>query len=386
MILIENIRLFDPEDRGECHILIGGKKIESVSHQKINVSGIEDLTVINGKGKILIPGLIDAHIHISGAGGEGGPKSRTPQIQLSHLLKAGITTVVGCLGTDGYTRRPAEVLMKAKALKEEGITAYMYTGAYQIPPPTVTDSVAHDLTYIEEVIGVGEIALSDIRSSHPNKTQLIQLAQETRVAAMLAGKSGILNIHMGDAKDPFQPLYEAVKDTELKITQFMPTHCNRNSYIFEDAKQYGKNGYVDLTTSSYPYFSDLETKPSKGIKELLNAGVPENHITMTSDAVGSLPGFNDRGELERLDIGQADTLYKELFDAVDTEKLPMPVALKTVTSNPADILRLPHKGRIAAGKDADFVIIDNSRQIHYLCARGKLMIHDGVVKQKGIYE
>ena len=71
---------------------------------------------------------------------------------------------------------------------------------------------------------------------------------------MLGKKAGIVNIHMGDARNPFLPIYEAVRKSVLKYTQFLPTHCNRNEYIFEDSKLYGKDGYVDITTSSWPYF------------------------------------------------------------------------------------------------------------------------------------
>jgi beta-aspartyl-dipeptidase (metallo-type) len=387
MILIKNIELYAPQYLGKKDVLIGKENILSIE-KEIDLSKIKGIEpeVIDAKGKFLVPGLVDAHIHISGAGGEGGPKSRTPEVQLSHLLQAGITTAVGCLGTDGYTRKPAEVLMKAKALKEEGISVWMYTGSYQIPPPSVTGSIAHDITFIEEVIGVGEIALSDIRSSHPSKNRLVQLAQEAKVAGMLAGKAGILNIHMGDAKNPFKPLTDAVENTELSLKQFFPTHCNRNHYIFEDAKTYGKLAYVDLTTSSYPYFSDLEVKPAKAIKELLNAGVPEAHISMTSDAIGSLPGFDENGKLERLDIGQADTLFKEFRDAVLEEKLPVETALKTVSLNPANTLKLYNKGRIATGLPADLLLLNKDFTIHSLYAKGRCMIKNNHLTSKGIYE
>ena len=190
------------------------------------------------------------------------------------MLDGGITTIVGCLGTDGFTRSLEAVLMKVKSLKAEGVSAYMYTGSYQVPTPTLLGDVGRDIALIEEVIGVGEIALSDHRSSCPTTDELIRLVEHARVGGMLGGKAGIANIHMGDAKNPFQPIYDAVAKSELKLTQFFPTHCNRNPYIFEDAKSYGKKGYVDLTASSYPYDPENEIKPSKAIVELVNAGVP----------------------------------------------------------------------------------------------------------------
>ncbi|MFW5792697.1 MAG: beta-aspartyl-peptidase [Bacteroidota bacterium] len=385
MILIKNCELYIPEYLGKKDVLIAGKKIVKIA-DNIDIPSNWQIEVIDAKGKKLIPGLIDAHVHIAGAGGEGGPASRTPEMQLSHMLEAGVTSVVGCLGTDGLTRSVESVLMKAKALNHEGVSAWIYTGAYQVPTPTILGDVGKDIALIEEIIGVGEIALSDHRSSFPTVHELIKLTEHARVGGMLGGKAGIVNIHMGDAKNPFKPLYEAVEMSELKLTQFMPTHCNRNDYIFEDSKTYGKNGYVDITASSYPYFPEYEIKPSKAIKLLMEAGVPLEHITMTSDACGSLPDFDDKGNLVKLEMGYPKSILTELTDAVLQEKLPLEKALKVNTSNVADILKLKNKGRIAENKDADVVLIDNDFNISYLIAMGELMIKNGKMIRKGSYE
>jgi beta-aspartyl-dipeptidase (metallo-type) len=191
---------------------------------------------------------------------------------------------------------------------------------------------------------------------------------------------------MGDAKDPFRPLYEVVQNSELRFSQFLPTHCNRNEYIFEDAKTYGKKGYVDITASSYPYFPQYEIKPSKAIAELVKAGVPLEHITMTSDGCGSLPQFDDKGNLIQLEMGYPKSIFDEMRDTVLQEKIPLENALKVVTSNVADILWLKNKGRIAKGKDADMVLINNNFQIIHLIAMGQQMISNGKMLKKGSYE
>ncbi|MBU1718771.1 MAG: amidohydrolase family protein, partial [Bacteroidetes bacterium] len=263
--------------------------------------------------------------------------------------------------------------------------AWIYTGAYQVPTPTITGDVGRDIALIEEVIGVGEIAISDHRSSVPTVNELIRIAEHARVGGMLGGKAGIVNIHMGDLEKPFKPLYEAVEKSMLKLTQFLPTHCNRNDYIFEDAKEYGKKGYIDITTSSYPYFPEYEIKPSKTIKLLLEAGVPLEHITFTSDACGSLPGFDDAGNLVRLEMGTPHANFRELADAVNEEKIPLEKALKVLTSNIADILKLNGKGRICVGNDADLVLIKNW-EIKFVTANGTLMLRDGKLLKKGSYE
>lgn len=385
--LITNAEVYTPEYIGRKDILICNDSIIAVS-ENINPKTLSDheVDVIDANRLKLIPGLIDAHVHIAGAGGEGGPSTRTPELQLSRLIAGGIITVVGCLGTDGITRSPDAVLMKAKSLRVEGVSAWMYTGSYQVPTPTITGSVARDLALIDEVIGAGEIALSDHRSSCPTTTELIRLAEEARVGGMLGGKAGIVNIHMGDAKNPFQPIHDAVAQSELSYKQFHPTHCNRNDYIFEDAKKYGKEGFIDITASSYPYFPEYEVKPSRAIVELIAAGVPLEHITMTSDANGSLPLFDDSGELVRLEMGQPKSIYNEMVDTHLREGLPLEKALAVVTSNVARILKLKRKGKVQVGNDADLVCINTEFEIVHVIAKGKILLREGVARAKGTYE
>ena len=58
-----------------------------------------------------------------GAQGEGGPATRTPELPTTSLLEGGTTTAVGCLGADGVTRTLSALLMKAKGLRQEGVSA-----------------------------------------------------------------------------------------------------------------------------------------------------------------------------------------------------------------------------------------------------------------------
>ena len=386
MILIKNCEVYTPDYIGKKDIFIAGGKIVAIEDQ---ISFPQDLNVevIDGIGSKVVPGFIDAHCHIAGAGGEGGPSTRTPEMQMSQFVDAGVTSVVGCLGTDGMTRTVESVLMKAKGLKADGMSAWIYTGAYQVPTPTILGDVGKDIAMIEEVIGTGEIALSDHRSSYPNTDELIRLAEHSRVGAMLGGKAGIVNIHLGDEENsPFQPMYDACEKTMLKLNQFMPTHCNRNDYTLEFAKEFGKRGgNIDITTSSYPYFPEYEVKPSKCINILLEAGVPIERITFTSDAGGSLPGYDSAGNLIRLEVGLPSANFKELMDAVNEEKIPLEKALKVLTSNPADILKLTQKGRVNVGKDADLILIKNDK-INTVIAMGQIVKRDGVVVKKGRYE
>ena len=386
MILIKNAEIYAPQCLGKKDVLVAGSKIQAIENCIEQPKGLK-CEVIDATGQKLTPGYIDAHVHIAGAGGEGGPATRTPEIQHSMLVEAGVTTVIGCLGTDGITRNVESVLMKAKALRSEGVSAWIYTGAYQVPTPTITGDVGKDVALIDEVIGVGEIAISDHRSSCPTTNELIRITEHARVGGMLGGKAGIINIHMGDAKDPFKPIHDAFAKSELNYKQFFPTHCNRNHHIFEDSKVYGKKGWIDLTTSSYPYFPQYEIKPSKALKMLIESGVPVEHITFTSDACGSLPDFDpETGELRQLEMGLPNANHRELVDAVMQEGLSLDVALKVLTSNPASVLKLKQKGRVEVGYDADLLLLDANFKIKSVMAMGEIMLHNYKPIRFGAYE
>jgi len=374
MTLFKNAQVYSPQYLSNKDVLTGGKSIIAVSDHIEPPSGIEVQT-IDCTGLWLVPGLIDSHVHITGGGGEGGPVSRMPELRLSMMLEAGVTTVVGCLGTDGFTRTVESVLMKVKTLRAQGVSAWMYTGAYQVPPPSITGDIMKDIALIEEVIGVGEVAISDHRSSVPSIAELTRIAAQARVAGMIGGKAGIVNMHMGDAKDPFRPIHDVVASSEMGYKQFLPTHCNRNDYIFKDALEYGKKGYVDITTSSWPYYQDEEIKPSTALKLLLASGVPLGHITFTSDACGSLPGFDpETGKLIKMEMGLPSANLREIKDAVLVDGVPLEQALQVVTSNPADILKLPGKGYIREGADADILLLDPAFNIVHLMAMGKMYV------------
>lgn len=382
MILFKGSRVYAPEALGRKDVLVAGSRIAAVGDAIEPPAGART-EVVDGSGLRLLPGLIDGHVHIAGAGGEGGPATRTPEMRLLDMLEGGITTVIGCLGTDGLTRSPQSVLMKVKGLRQEGVSAWMYTGSYQVPPPTLLGDVGRDIAMIDEVIGVGEIAIADHRSSHPSLEELIRLAKLARLGGMIGGKGGVVNFHLGDSPRPFDLLLAMVAGSELQFSQFLPTHCNRTRPVFAAAKKYGRKGFVDMTASSYPYYPEEEVKPSTGLRELLRAGVPLAHITISSDGCGSLPAFDKQGNLLRLDSGKPKSILSELIDAVRRDKLPLEQALPPVTANVADILRLPRKGRIATGMDGDVLALDGEDRVRHLLANGNWMVRDGAVVHRG---
>lgn len=389
MTLIRQADVYSPEHLGKKDIFIGGGKILKIAGE-IHIPGdFGDVTIIDADGSICAPGFIDGHVHITGGGGEGGFQNRTPEIQLSHLTTAGITCVIGLLGTDGTTRSIPELLAKARGLEAEGISALIYTGAYEVPTRTITGSARSDIVLIDKIIGVGEIAVSDHRSSHPSERELARLISEARVGGIISGKAGVVHVHFGDDRTKMEPLFNLFKTIEIPITQVIPTHLNRNPYLFEDAIKFGKmGGFIDITSGIFPYEQDKNPiKPSKAIKTLLDEGVPLSQITLSSDGNGSSPIFNQNGKLVGLGIGSVKTLWQETMDLVKQEGLDLEKALCPITHNVAGALKLSdHKGEIKEGLDADMVLLTQDLDIHTVICKGRIMVENKVPKVFGTFE
>jgi beta-aspartyl-dipeptidase (metallo-type) len=328
-------------------------------------------------------------VHISGGGGEGGPATRTPDIRLTELTAAGITTTVGLLGTDGVTRSLEALLAKARALDEEGITTYIYSGCYTLPFKTLTGSVQSDLILIDKVIGVGEIALADHRSSYPRLEELKTLAAYTRVGGLLSKKAGIVHLHLGEGDEGISAVIEIVHTTGIPASQFMPTHINRLDRLAVQSMELLKlGGYVDLTSSFYktedhPYCMSI----GDALKLYIENDIPLDHVCASSDANGSMPVFGENEVLVSIDIGRADSLYKDIRCAIKDRIITLEQGLSLITTNPAKALKLyPRKGTIKEGSDADVVLLDSELNINTVIAKGKIMLRNGEAVKKGFFE
>lgn len=371
MELIRNAHVYSPQDCGIMDVLIAGDRIEAFSRD-IRIS-YDYLTITDAKGKTMIPGLIDQHVHIIGGGGEDGYSSLIPELNMEDCVMCGVTSVVGLLGTDGIVKNIPALVAKTKALKEQGMSAWCLTGSYAIPSITVTGSVGKDIAMIEEVIGV-KLAISDHRSSCVTKEEIARLASSARTAGLLSKKPGFVHLHTGRGKRGLKDILAILAVTDLPVSQFRPTHMSNQ---LPDAVEFARlGGLIDFTAG--------ETC-ADDILSIINE-VPAEQITISSDANGSMPVWDENKNLIGMGIGKMDTLFSTVKE-MHHKGLDFSCALSMVTKNVAhSIGQDGRKGVIRNGADADIVLLDENMHIDTVYARGKAVVKQGKFTGSAYYK
>lgn len=378
-LLIKNARVFAPNDLGRQNVLMVGEQIAAIGPDL--TCDLPDLETIDASGRILTPGFFDQHIHVTGGGGEGGPATRTPELVLSELIKSGTTSVVGVSGTDFTTRSIPNLLAKVRALKTEGVSAWMYTSNYRYPATTLTDSVANDLFFVPEVLGV-KIALGDHRSSFPTTQQVLALLADIRVGGMIAGKTGFLHIHLGNIPGAFA-MFDEIVARGFPIRHIRPTHCGRIRHVFDAAVEFAlKGGHIDITTGASCCFDNA----SLAVLAALEAGVDPKLITLSTDGHGSVPRFNEKGEMAGLGVGGVEGNLLAFKRLVGDYGMTIEKALPFVTSNVASALGLADQGVVAKGACGNACLFTEDFTLTDVVARGRVMMRDGEVVVKGTFE
>ena len=388
MYLIRSAEVYAPEPLGRKDVLIGFGKILKIGDRLAEEYGGLEVEVFDADGCILTPGFVDQHVHVIGAGGEAGFFSRTPEMQVSAIVRHGITTVVGLHGTDGTARNIEALYAKVCALEQEGITARMLTGSFEMPSATLTGSVRRDMIFIDKVIGA-KTAVSDRRSSQPSREDIEKLLAQAYTGGLVSGKRGYTHFHMGVGRRRLDMLADIIRETEIPPYLIIPTHVNRDEALFVQAMELAKMGAViDITSGIAPEYGFEGTiKPSDAIRRCLENGVDIRNVTMSSDANGSMAVYDAEGRFVGLCVTTVETMHKEFRDLALTKDMPLETALRPVTSSPAAAIGMyPAKGCVREGSDADLIIMDKDLSILKVFAMGKLAADGGEALLKGAFE
>lgn len=387
--LLKNVNIFSPQPLGLKDVLVAGGKIAAIIDGNDKAQDVSpqswNVDIVDFAGASLAPGFIDSHTHITGGGGEVGFATQVVPVPLSQFTNVGVTTVVGLLGTDDTTRSAGNLLARVYGLREEGLSAYCWTGGYHYPLTTLTGRAKSDIVYLEPVIGIGEFAISDHRSSQPTYQEVIGLAAEAHVAGLMTGKAGVVHFHLGDGERRLELIDRAIAETEIPARVFHPAHVNRNKDLFEEScKLLSRGGYIDITAfpkgAAEPGLEALEA-----IQTALERNLPLERMTMSTDSGGCLPSFDRQGKLLHMDFGSSRTLLETLQAALKAG-LKLETVLPLFTSNVARLLRLKTKGKITPGHDADLVVLNEQYEITDVMAKGKWHKRNGKSVIVGTFE
>jgi beta-aspartyl-dipeptidase (metallo-type) len=381
--LIKNANVFAPESLGIRHLVVAGGKIVHIGEALPVLDAELGVNEVDADGCSVTPGFIDAHTHITGGGGEAGFATKVPPVPLSQFTQAGVTSVVGLLGTDDLTRNTESIIAQVYALREEGLSAWCYTGGYHLPATTLTGSVKSDIVFVEPIVGVGELAISDHRSSQPTLNELIKVASEAHVARLMTGKAGIIHLHLGDGERGLELVRQALSTAEIPARTYNPTHINRRKPLFEEACELAKQGcWVDVTAFET---GDVGFEPDEALLRYMEQPLPQDKLTISSDGGGCLPCFDDQGHMTKMDFANSsaltDVFYKLLKEGKSFEQL-----LPFFTSNVADLMNFQLKGRIATGMDADLLVFDHNNKIEHVMALGQWHMWQKSMIKKGTFE
>jgi beta-aspartyl-dipeptidase (metallo-type) len=362
LTLIQNGQVYSPDPVGRASVLlVDGKigRIGNIDHSAVEASGLE-VEVIDAEGCLVVPGLIDPHEHLLGGSGENGFSTQSPEITLSEIVSAGITTVVGCLGVDTTMKTLPGLLAKVKGLCEQGITARMWTGGYNIPPTTLTGTVRNDILFIAEVIGCGEVAIADERSTEPEPRELARVVNDAYVGGMLSGKAGITHFHVGDSERRLQCLREITDRRRFQICPewLYATHVERNEDLMREGIDLARRGVtLDIDVAEH----DL----AKWLRFYFENDGPPERLTISSDASETSPR----------------TLFDQWRGAVVEHGFDLAQVLPLVTSNTARVLQLRSKGALEPGKDGDLLVLDpENLEIVEVISGGKRMVSNGELR------
>jgi beta-aspartyl-dipeptidase (metallo-type) len=390
--LLVGADVFAPAPLGRRSVLIGGGRVLWIGEGRPTLDARLAVRVTDLEGRALVPGFVDGHAHVTGGGGETGFGSSVPPQSANVFLCAGVTTVVGVLGTDDCVRTTGQLVHGVYGLRAHGLGAFCHTGGYHVPPTTLTGSIRRDICHVDPIIGFGELAISDHRSSQPTYDEFLRIASECHVGGLMTGKAGVLHLHLGDGVRGLEFVRRALDQSELPPRTFQPTHVNRRRALFEEALALVPRGVpIDVTAGpedGTPPASgpDADLPASHALELVLTRGVDRSRVTVSSDGGGCLPVFDAQGELVHVDVGRPDTL-PTLVAKLVARGFALGDVLPFVTSNPAQHLRLGGRGVVAVGAHADLVVLENtSLAVRDVWCAGVRRVANGAALRRAAFE
>ncbi len=384
-ILIKNIRVIDPASKTDKvkDIYIEGSKIVSKPSK-------EPETVIDGKNKIAVPGLIDVHSHLRDPGQE---EKETIKTGTRSACKGGITTVLCMPNTKPVTdNAPSVEYILLKAQKEGKVNV--------LPIGCITKgSLGTELAEIGILKKAGIVAVSDdgspVASSQVMRraleyTKMFNLPVISHCEDKDLSRTGVMNegknsMKLGLRGIPAQS-EEIMVSRDIMLTELTGGHLHIAHVSTEGSvelvRQAKKKGlkvtaetcphYFTLTDDSLKTFNTnykmnpplRSEKDVQAVKKGLKDGTID--CICTDHAPHTLEEKSREFDIAPFGIIGFETLLSlVLNELVDKKVLTLQEAIAKMTVNPAKIFSIKDRGTLKPGAFADVTIIDTKYSYEY---------------------
>lgn len=373
--VVRDVRLFDGRRVAEHRsVLVMNGRISKISGPKLNVAGAE---VIDGRGRTLLPGLIDAHVHVGN------------EEALRQALVFGVTTVL-----DMFTTQERLKMMKRVEAEDPPDLADVRTAGIGAaaphghptqmggPPfPTISSPqeaqafvdqrIAEGSDFIKLIyddlsamgppvpmLGLPTISALVVAAHRRHKVVVIHVMAEQRAReAIAAHVDGLAHMFVGKSASPDFGRFAAqhhVFVIPTLVTLYSACGIGDGKALLADPHlaPYVRPNFARGLSMAWPANPDACRGTDEGMHQLITEHVP---ILAGTDA--AIPGTTYGASLH----GELELLVKEGMTPVE--------ALAAATSVPAHYFHLDDRGRIRAGARADLLLVEGDPTRDILATR-----------------
>jgi len=383
-LLIKNAHVIDPANDLEDFrdILIENSRISRVAKNIVNGAD----KVIDATGKVVIPALVDMHVHLREPGRED---KETIASATKAALRGGVATVMAMPNTQPAIDSVENIKLLKGIIKESNQTHVLIAAAITV------GRRGKELTAIPKFKKEGVVAITDDGSSVDSADLLYKAMRKARENKLLVichcedkalSAGGVMNLgpvstRLGLKGISNESEYKRVqRDIELAAKAKCPVHiahvsCAESVELIAKAKKKG----VKVTAETCPhYFAlsdeallDYDTnkkmnpplrskKDVAAVRDGLSRGIID---VIASDHAPHTISEKDI-EFDRAEfgvIGLETELAVSVTHLVHTGLLGWTELVKKIACNPAKILGVD-KGTLSPGKEADIAIIDPNQE------------------------
>ncbi|MFC1632320.1 dihydroorotase [Candidatus Omnitrophota bacterium] len=383
-LLIKGGRVVDPANNldGGCDILVVNGKVARVA-KDIQAAGAK---VIAAAGKIVIPGLVDMHVHLREPGRED---KETVATATTAALKGGVSCVLAMPNTNPALDSSATISLLKRIIKTSAKTEVLICAAI------TKDRAGKELTPLAQFRPKGVVAISDDGSSVDSDNLLLEAFKQAKQNKMLVichsedkalAKSGVVNLgivstRMGLKGISAESEYRRVeRDLRLAKQARAAVHiahvsCAESVKIIARAKKSGQ----PVTCETAPHYFALTDQAVTGFDTNMKVNPPlrsqrdvdaikQGLKDGTIDAIASdhAPHTENEKDIE-FDraafgsIGLETILAVSITELIETGLLNWRDLVEKIALNPARILKVD-RGSLAVGQRADIVVVDPQKQ------------------------